>query len=806
MNKRQLEVKDLQADLADGLNLINLLELLSKESLPKYNKTPKIEIQKLENLNTCLKFITDHKVPLVNIGSKDIYSGNEKLILGLLWTLILRWEVSEEGKQGLLLWVQRALKGYRDIDPPNVQNFTTSWMDGLGFCGLIHHFRPDLINYDECHKTDAIGNCEKAFAIAEEKLGIARLLDAQDVVTAPDEKSIIAYVSQFFKLFAQASKNDALIKAIKNAIEITKRHDNWIGQYNLNADEIEKWARLESERLSAPLNCSTTNEVIQSMDSFKIHMKTDKPEKQSKYAEIEGVYNTLVNSKRNNKRPEFNPTIQMQQLQQAWDELEKVEVDHERNILDVYGRYQQVDREAAKFLRSANTIESWLDNNNKVFQEGIVGSSLQEIESNIENHENYERRLEQIKNICQNLHTASLRIETLSGGQHQSGQIVTSRMNEIDELIKKVEEIGNEYLIKLKNARENAKSLIDLKRKFNKLIDDFGFDIDTLQESADEEIVKSSSLKEVESGIETYSSEESKLKSMENEISNIESLANQIGEQEYIDKSSNERNRYNELLTKFNEKSEALKQSLEIEKGKESLRKSFAEISNTFALKCEKIKHELANSSGSLENQLESIRKTGNSLLSFDDDINNINKLSDECDNANIIGNPYTAHTYNTLKATIDQLKKTISEQESSINAQIMAKKALEVSPEQLKELADVFHFFDKDNTGKLGFEEVKEACQGAGIDLPDDEVKRRMIARSSNMEFTIDDFVSFMLEEIKKGDTAEDVLRAFNELGGSSGEGLSTSLQAQPDLLEYIQTNKGSKDFATFTKELFSR
>ena len=63
-----------------------------------------------------------------------------------------------------------------------------------------------------------------AFKVAEEELGITRLLDAEDVanVARPDEKSIVAYVSQFFKLFAKASKNDALVKSIRTAVEVTK--------------------------------------------------------------------------------------------------------------------------------------------------------------------------------------------------------------------------------------------------------------------------------------------------------------------------------------------------------------------------------------------------------------------------------------------------------------------------------------------------------------------------------------------------------------------------------------------------------
>lgn len=45
---------------------------------------------------------------------------------------------------------------------------------------------------------------ETAFDVAENKLGIARLLDAEDVdVEKPDEKSIMTYVAQFLHKYPE---------------------------------------------------------------------------------------------------------------------------------------------------------------------------------------------------------------------------------------------------------------------------------------------------------------------------------------------------------------------------------------------------------------------------------------------------------------------------------------------------------------------------------------------------------------------------------------------------------------------------
>ncbi|KAF9940342.1 hypothetical protein BGZ65_007308, partial [Modicella reniformis] len=233
-------------EMSDGVPLIRLLEIIGDTSLGRYNKISKMRIQKVENVNKCLEFIRSRGVNLTNIGAEDIVDENLKLILGMIWTLILRFTIagiSEAGlnaREGLLLWCQRKTAPYREV---NVKDFTYSWADGLAFCALIHRHRPDLLDFDTLDKYDRHRNTQLAFDIASEHLNIPKLLDVEDVcdITKPDERSIMTYVAQYFHAFSELGKVDTAGRRVAKFAEVME--SVWTMQ---NDYERRVWALMQA--------------------------------------------------------------------------------------------------------------------------------------------------------------------------------------------------------------------------------------------------------------------------------------------------------------------------------------------------------------------------------------------------------------------------------------------------------------------------------------------------------------------------------------------------------------------------------
>ncbi|NWU48846.1 MACF1 factor, partial [Dromas ardeola] len=294
VNKHLMKVRkhinDLYEDLRDGHNLISLLEVLSGVKLPR--EKGRMRFHRLQNVQIALDFLKQRQVKLVNIRNDDITDGNPKLTLGLIWTIILHFQISDiyisgesgdmSAKEKLLLWTQKVTAGYIGV---KCTNFSSCWSDGKMFNALIHRYRPDLVDMERVQIQSNRENLEQAFEIAE-RLGVTRLLDAEDVdVPSPDEKSVITYVSSIYDAFPKVPEGGEGI----SAIEVDSR---WL-EYQSRVESLISWIKQHTILMSDKSFPQNPVELKALYNQY-IHFKeTEIPAKEQEKGRIEELYKLL---------------------------------------------------------------------------------------------------------------------------------------------------------------------------------------------------------------------------------------------------------------------------------------------------------------------------------------------------------------------------------------------------------------------------------------------------------------------------------------------------------------------------------
>ncbi|NP_001360668.1 Calponin-homology (CH) domain-containing protein [Caenorhabditis elegans] len=191
-------IRDLTQDLSDGVNLIKLVEILQGRRYygKVYDQDP-TEIQKLMNVQMALDALREDGVKTVNIGSHDIVDGNEKLILGLIWCLVQRYQIACKTKippkKLVMAWIQSALPELK------LTNFRTNWNDGIALSALLEYCQPGLCpEWRNLDPSEARENCHRALLLAERYLEVPPIISS-DHLSSPhlDELSCLTYLSYF---------------------------------------------------------------------------------------------------------------------------------------------------------------------------------------------------------------------------------------------------------------------------------------------------------------------------------------------------------------------------------------------------------------------------------------------------------------------------------------------------------------------------------------------------------------------------------------------------------------------------------
>ncbi|XP_006879488.1 PREDICTED: plectin [Elephantulus edwardii] len=436
--KAQRHISDLYEDLRDGHNLISLLEVLSGDSLPR--EKGRMRFHKLQNVQIALDYLRHRQVKLVNIRNDDIADGNPKLTLGLIWTIILHFQISDiqvsgqsedmTAKEKLLLWSQRMVEGYQGL---RCDNFTTSWRDGRLFNAIIHRHKPMLVDMNKVYRQTSLENLDQAFSIAERDLGVTRLLDPEDVdVPHPDEKSIITYVSSLYDAMPR-------VPDVQDGVKANELQLRW-QEYRELVVVLLQWIRHHTIAFEERKFPTSYEEIEILWCQFLKFKETELPAKEADKNRSKSIYQSLegaVQAGQLKMPPGYHPL----DVEKEWGKLHVAILEREKQLRSEFERLECLQRIVSKLQMEAGLCEEQLNQADALLQADIrllvSGKPPQRVGE-------VERDLDKADGMIRLLFND---VQTLKDGRHPQGEQMYRRVYRLHE---RLVAIRTEYNLRLK--------------------------------------------------------------------------------------------------------------------------------------------------------------------------------------------------------------------------------------------------------------------------------------------------------------------------------------------------------------------
>ncbi|XP_073749469.1 plectin isoform X8 [Callorhinus ursinus] len=436
--KAQRHISDLYEDLRDGHNLISLLEVLSGDSLPR--EKGRMRFHKLQNVQIALDYLRHRQVKLVNIRNDDIADGNPKLTLGLIWTIILHFQISDiqvsgqsedmTAKEKLLLWSQRMVEGYHGL---RCDNFTSSWRDGRLFNAIIHRHKPMLIDMNKVYRQTNLENLDQAFSVAERDLGVTRLLDPEDVdVPQPDEKSIITYVSSLYDAMPR-------VPDVQDGVKANELQLRW-QEYRELVVLLLQWIRHHTAAFEERRFPASFEEIEILWCQFLKFKETELPAKEADKNRSKGIYQSLegaVQAGQLKVPPGYHPL----DVEKEWGKLHVAILEREKQLRSEFERLECLQRIVSKLQMEAGLCEEQLNHADALLQSDVrllAASKAPQRATEVE------RDLDKADGMIRMLFND---VQTLKDGRHPQGEQMYRRVYRLHE---RLVAIRTEYNLRLK--------------------------------------------------------------------------------------------------------------------------------------------------------------------------------------------------------------------------------------------------------------------------------------------------------------------------------------------------------------------
>ncbi|NWV18712.1 DYST protein, partial [Origma solitaria] len=210
---------------------------------------------------------------------------------------------------------------------------------------------PDLIDMNTVAVQSNLANLEHAFFVAE-KLGVARLLDPEDVdVSSPDEKSVITYVSSLYDAFPKVPEGGEGIGA--NDVEV-----KWVEYQNM-VNYLMQWIRHHVTIMSDRTFPNSPVELKALYNQYLQFKETEIPPKETDKSKIKRLYKLLevwIEFGRIKLSQGYHPN----DIEKEWGKLIIAMLEREKTLRPEVERLEMLQQIANRIQRDSRSCEDKL--------------------------------------------------------------------------------------------------------------------------------------------------------------------------------------------------------------------------------------------------------------------------------------------------------------------------------------------------------------------------------------------------------------------------------------------------------------
>ena len=246
------------------------------------------------------------------------------------------------------------------------------------------------MNFSKLHPSDHLENLRHAFDTAENKFGIPKLLDPEDVdVQRPDEKSIMTYIASYYHTFSKMNEGQRGGKKITFIISKIKNIEDQQREYELSSKALLEWIALKTEQMRNRSYANSLEGIQKDYRSFKSYTTKEKPPKCKEKVNIEASFFEIEMKLKELRQPPYVPPEgqRIGDIEQAWKTLDREEHLQETALRAEMMRLEKLEQLAAKFHQKVGLRNSYLDEMIQVLSDPRYGANLYNVEASLKKHE-----------------------------------------------------------------------------------------------------------------------------------------------------------------------------------------------------------------------------------------------------------------------------------------------------------------------------------------------------------------------------------------------------------------------------------